>query len=59
MSEFVFLFRSDEAGAQEAIGTAERMQKSLQAYMAWIGELEANGNQSATKGVAGDTLTHV
>jgi hypothetical protein len=44
MSEFVFLFRSDEAGAREAIGTPERAQKSLQAYMAWIGELEANGH---------------
>jgi hypothetical protein len=44
MSEYVFLFRSDEAGAHEAIGTPERAQKSLQAYMAWIGELEANGH---------------
>jgi hypothetical protein len=44
MSEFVFLFRSDEAGARAAMGTPEQAQKSLQAYMAWIHHLEANGH---------------
>lgn len=43
MSEFVFLFRSDEAGHREAMGTPERAQKSLQTWLAWIRELEAKG----------------
>ena len=44
MSQFVYLFRSTEAGAQEAMGTPERAQQSLQAWLAWIHELEANGH---------------
>ena len=44
MSDFVFLFRSSEAAQQEAMGTPERAQKSMQAWMAWIGELEAKGH---------------
>lgn len=43
MSEFVFLLRSDEEDYQEAMGTPERAQKSLQAWVAWIKGLEANG----------------
>ena len=41
MSDFVFLLRSDEAGVDEAMGTPERAQKSLQAWMAWLKQLEA------------------
>jgi hypothetical protein len=44
MSEFVYLFRSTEAGAQQAMGTPEAAQRSLQAWMAWIHELEAGGH---------------
>jgi len=44
MSEFVFLFRSTEAGRREAVGTPERAQKSLQTWMAWIRELERKGH---------------
>ena len=44
MSEFVYLFRSDEAGYREAMGTPERAQRSLQAWLAWIRELEAKGH---------------
>ena len=43
MSEFVFLLRSAEEDYQEAMGTPERAQQSLQAWMAWIQELEAKG----------------
>jgi hypothetical protein len=44
MSQFVFLFRSTEAAQQEALGTPERAQQSLQTWLAWIRELEANGH---------------
>lgn len=43
MSDFVFLLRSDEADYQEAMGTPERAQKSLEAWMAWLHELESRG----------------
>ena len=43
MSQFVFLFRSTEAGQQAAMGTPERAQRSLQTWLAWIHELEAKG----------------
>ncbi len=44
MSDFVYLFRSSEAGRRAAMGTPEQAQKSLQAWMAWIHELEAKGH---------------
>ena len=43
MSEFVYLFRSTPEGQQEAMGTPERAQRSLESWMAWIRELEAGG----------------
>ncbi|RYZ06427.1 MAG: transcription initiation protein [Myxococcales bacterium] len=43
MSDFVFLLRSSEPDFQEAMGTPERAQKSLQAWLAWIAELETAG----------------
>jgi hypothetical protein len=44
MSEFVYLFRATEADQREAMGTPERAQRSMQAWLAWIRELEANGH---------------
>ena len=44
MSDFVLLFRSDEADYREAMGTPERAQKSLQAWLGWIRALEAKGH---------------
>jgi hypothetical protein len=43
MSEFVFLFRSTDAGQQAARGTPERAQRSLEKWLAWIRGLEAKG----------------
>jgi hypothetical protein len=43
MSDFIFLLRSDEESYQQAMGTPERAQKSLQAWVAWIKELESKG----------------
>lgn len=44
MSDFVFLFRASEAGRRQALGTPEQAQRSLQAWLAWIRELEAKGH---------------
>lgn len=44
MSQFVLLFRATAAEQREAMGTPERAQKSMQAWLAWIRDLEANGH---------------
>ena len=44
MKDFLFLFRSTEAGARAAMGTPEAAQRSLQTWLAWIHELEAHGH---------------
>src|SRR6185503_1967854 len=44
MSEFVYLFRASLNEQREAMGTPERAQQSLQAWLAWIRELEAKGH---------------
>jgi hypothetical protein len=44
MSEFVYLFRASGEGRRAALGTPERAQRSLQAWLAWTRELEANGH---------------
>jgi hypothetical protein len=44
MSEFVYLFRATEAGQREAMGTPESAQRSMQAWLAWIRDLEAKGH---------------
>jgi hypothetical protein len=43
MNDFVFLLRSSEDDYQEAMGTPERAQKSLEAWVAWIQQLESKG----------------
>ena len=44
MSDFVFLFRSTQAQQSEAMGTPERAQRSMEAWVAWIRDLEAKGH---------------
>ena len=44
MSEFVFLFRSSEAEQREAMGTPEQAQQSMQAWLAWMRDLESKGH---------------
>jgi hypothetical protein len=44
MKDFVLLFRSTEDGQRGAMGTPERAQRSLQAWLAWIHELETTGH---------------
>ncbi len=44
MSEFVYLFRASLTERREALGTPERAQQSMQAWLSWIRELEAKGH---------------
>jgi hypothetical protein len=44
MSEFVFLFRASPTEQREVMGTPERAQQALQAWLGWIRELEAGGH---------------
>jgi hypothetical protein len=44
MREFVYLFRASLNEQREAMGTPERAQQSLQAWLAWIHELETKGH---------------
>lgn len=43
MSDFVFLLRADQEDIDQAMGTPERAQKSLQAWLAWLADLSAKG----------------
>ena len=43
MSDFVLLFRTTQEGRTEAMGTPERAQRSMQAWRAWVQDLEAKG----------------
>jgi hypothetical protein len=44
MSQFVYLFRASEADQLEHMGTPERAQQSMQAWLSWIRDLEAKGH---------------
>jgi hypothetical protein len=44
MSAFVYLFRATAEDQREAMGTPEHAQRSLQAWLAWIHDLEAKGH---------------
>jgi hypothetical protein len=44
MSDYVYLFRIGEEAQREAMGTPERAQQSMQAWLAWMRDLEAKGH---------------
>jgi hypothetical protein len=44
MSDFVYLFRASDEGRREAMGTPETAQQAMQAWLAWIRDLEAKGH---------------
>ena len=44
MSDFVYLFRASDEGRRAAMGTPEQAQQSMQAWLAWIRDLEAKGH---------------
>jgi hypothetical protein len=44
MDQFIYLFRASEEGSRAAMGTPEAAQKSLDVWLAWIRQLDANGH---------------
>jgi hypothetical protein len=44
MSQFVYLFRSNETETRTRMSSPEMAQKSMQAWMAWIARLDAAGH---------------
>ncbi len=47
MSEFVYLFRSNEADREAHMGTPERAQRAIQAWVSWMRGLEASGKMKS------------
>lgn len=44
MSDFMFLFRASLEAQRQAMGTPERAKGSMEAWMAWVGQLSAGGH---------------
>jgi len=44
MSQFLYLYRMTTSSRQQAMGTPEQAQQSMQRWMAWLGQLEASGH---------------
>jgi hypothetical protein len=44
MSQFLYLYRMADAARQEAMGTPERAQQSMQRWIAWMKELDREGH---------------
>ena len=44
MSHFLYLYRMTATARQEAMGTPERAQQSMQRWMTWMSDLEAAGH---------------
>jgi len=44
MSQFLYLYWIGASARQEAMGTPERAQQSMQRWMTWMGELDAKGH---------------
>jgi hypothetical protein len=44
MSQFVYLYRATTAARQGSMGTPEQAQQSMQRWMAWMRDLEAQGH---------------
>ena len=43
-SQFVFLYRSTDTAHRAAMGSPEEMQRSMQAWMAWMSQLKEQGH---------------
>jgi hypothetical protein len=44
MTEFVLLFRATDIARKDNMGTPERAQKAIEAWMAWMKDLETKGH---------------
>ena len=47
MSEFVFLFRTNEEDRRQAMGTPERAQQAIRTWISWMRDLEAKGRMKS------------
>ena len=47
MSEFVYLFRTNDQERQAHMGTPERAQQAIQAWVSWMRGLEASGKMKS------------
>lgn len=41
MTDFIYLYRTNDAARRQAMGTPERAQQSMQRWLAWMKDLEA------------------
>jgi hypothetical protein len=65
MSQFLYLYRMTASARQQAMGTPEQAQQSMQRWMSWLGQLEAAGHlkdrgqplEQTGKVVRGDSVT--
>ena len=44
MSDYIYLFRTTAEARRAAMGTPELAQKSMQRWLAWLGDLETKGH---------------
>jgi len=44
MSQFLYLYRIAEPARQDAMGTPERAQQSMERWMSWMRDLDAKGH---------------
>ncbi|MGH9410128.1 MAG: YciI family protein [Vicinamibacterales bacterium] len=44
MTDFLFLYRTNESSQREAMGTPERAQQSMQRWLDWMRDLETRGH---------------
>ena len=59
MSEFVLLFRTSEADRQRAMGNPDHAKQAMQAWLAWMRDLEDKGhlaNPGQPLGIAGKVV---
>lgn len=44
MSDFIYLYRNDDAARRESMGTPEQAQQNMQRWIAWFKQLESEGH---------------
>ena len=44
MGQFLYLYRATDTARQDAMGTPERAQQSMQRWMAWMNDLDKKGH---------------
>src|SRR5436190_7062987 len=44
MTDFIYLYRNDEAGRRDSMGTPEQAQQNMQRWIAWFQQLDSQGH---------------